>query len=67
MECLYCQQELTCEDFYGKNLRLDNLGKIKEGFIKTGDIYRCQNEECDYFDEHFYTDSQGNLHEGYPC
>lgn len=40
---------------------------MREGFEKIGDIFKCENEECEMFDEHFYTDRQGNLQEGYPC
>jgi len=67
MECPYCEEELEYHDFYGTNLRLDSFGIVKPGFDKCGDIYKCMNEECEAFQEHFYTDKQGELHEGYPC
>jgi len=65
--CPYCENPLTYEDVFGKNLHLDSFGKIKDGFQKSGDIYKCKNEQCDAFDEHFYTRvSDDELHEGYP-
>lgn len=47
-------------------------------FKKIGDIYKCPNSdgfeeddtECcksNIFNGYFYTDLNGNLHEGYPC
>lgn len=67
MECPYCGEELYYDDFYGKNLHLDSFGKVKDGFIKEGDIYACNNEECEY-QGYFYTCSfDDELHEGYPC
>jgi hypothetical protein len=66
-ECSYCGEELIYDDVYGRNLQLDRWNRIKEGFIKEGDIYRCDNEKCEY-QGFFYTCSQDNkLHEGYPC
>ena len=67
MECPYCNQELAYHDFYGKNLRLDSFNRVKDGFVKSGDIYICNNENCEYYEEHFYTDKNEELHEGYPC
>jgi|688.fasta_scaffold466591_3 hypothetical protein len=67
MECPYCGEELNYDYFYGRNLRLDSLGRVKEGFQKVGDIYRCDNEECEYqgfFHTHGNSDE---LDEGYPC
>lgn len=61
MECEYCEEELNCIDYYGIGI------PGREGFDKQGDIYKCGNESCEMFDEHFYTDKSGNLHEGYPC
>lgn len=67
MECPYCGEELKWDDVYGRNLRLDRWDRIKEGFQKEGDIYACNNEECEY-QGHFYTcSSNSELHEGYPC
>ena len=62
MECPYCEQELEYHDYYGYYLGNDSWDKI-------GDIFKCSNEECEseVFNYYFYTDKQGNLHEGYPC
>lgn len=60
MECPYCSQEMDCHDFYGHYLGNGNWNK-------QGDIYKCNNEKCEAYEQHFYTDVQGNLHEGYPC
>lgn len=67
MDCPYCDKELKCTDFYGKNLRLDSFGRVRDGFVKEGDIFKCSNEECVAYNESFYTDSREELHEGYPC
>lgn len=61
MECSYCEEELENHDYYGLGI------PGSDGFDKSGDIYKCMNEECEMYDEHFYTDNQGNLHDGYPC
>jgi hypothetical protein len=66
MECPYCKEELTWDDVYGRNLRLDRWDRIKPGFEKVGDIYRCDNGNCEY-QGFFYTDFGDELHEGYPC
>jgi len=67
MECPYCEVKLLYIDFYGINLRLDSLGRVKPGFQKCGDIFKCVNDECDAFGEFFYTHLGDELHEGYPC
>lgn len=61
MDCPYCEEELNYHDYYGRGI------PGREGFEKTGDIYKCENEDCEMFDENFYTDKQNDLHEGYPC
>jgi len=77
MECPYCGAELVCEDFYGKTKYADHYYLYPRSWIeREGDIYRCpnidsdENKECcesATFNGLFYTDSNGNLHEGYPC
>lgn len=59
MECEHCEEELTWEDYYGMGI------PGRENFEKIGDIYRCDNEDCD--GHLYYTDRSGDLHEGYPC
>jgi hypothetical protein len=59
MDCPYCGEELAWHDYYGP--RVD--GRIQ----KRGDIYKCENEECDAYEQHFYTDQREELHDGYPC
>lgn len=67
MRCPYCGQELLWDEPFGKNLRLDYFGNIKPGFEKIGDVYRCDNEQCEYQGFfHTYWDND-ILHEGYPC
>lgn len=61
MECPYCEEELHCHDYYGMG------NPLRDGFEKLGDIYKCDNEECEMYQENFYTDRQEDLHEGYPC
>lgn len=61
MECPYCEGELRYHDYYGLGI------PMREDFKKLGDIYMCDNEECEAYQEHFYTDQNDELREGYPC
>jgi len=65
MECPYCGEELKWEDYYGKFKKGNYWTPIY--IDKVGDIYICENEKCEYYQEHFYTDPNGYLQEGYPC
>lgn len=68
MECPYCEEELHCNYYYYTgNLAAYEKGDSNSGFQKLGDIYKCDNEECEMYQESFYTDSQDELYEGYPC
>lgn len=60
MNCPECDTQLICADIYG-------FYKGRGHWDKNGDIYKCQNEDCDYFDEYFYTDKLGGIRYGYPC
>lgn len=69
MECPCCGSKLEYEDRYGL-LAAHQSGEV------YGDIYRCataaeQEGECDSESFSvcgaFYTDRNGELHEGYPC
>lgn len=62
MECLYCGEELKYHDWFGVNMKFDGTGE------KRGDIYKCENEKCEAYEETFYTrNGSDELHEGYPC
>ncbi len=75
MECPECEEELVNHDYYYCGRPESFYGTAGNGihypatpnYRKLGDIFKCGNEECECFDEHFYTDEQGNLHHGYPC
>ena len=44
------------------------LGQLVSYFLKEGDIFVCKNEECEGFDEKYYTKGNSDeLYEGYPC
>ncbi len=58
MECPVCGEELKWDDCYGPYI---GNGEIE----RVGDIYWCGNGQCEA--GYFYTDSEGTLHEGYPC
>ena len=61
MDCPYCGFELNYHDYYGR------ICSHQDGKI-FGDIYTCENEECDHYQEHFYTRiGHDELCEGYPC
>ena len=78
LKCPYCGKELTHEDTFG-NLDhcLNSIGYHSDWHgerhpIKRGDIYKCENEECESqdFNCYFYTldsDVSFELYEGYPC
>lgn len=62
MECPCCEKELECHDYYGLGI------PGRSDFKKIGDIFKCDTEECLYYQEHFYTKENGDeLFEGYPC
>lgn len=65
MECPCCNQEIEKKDEYGRfNVRFHG------DFIKSGDIYQCENEECESqaHNGHFHTRGNSDeLFEGYPC
>ena len=62
MECESCNEKLEWHDWFGKNMKFNGGGD------KTGDIYKCHNEECDYYNQAFHTrNSGGGLIEGMPC
>ena len=75
MECPHCEYELTYHDTYftGKPERFYGTAgngiyyPATSNYKKLGDIFKCMNEDCEAFDQHFYTDSNDNLNEGYPC
>lgn len=68
-ECPHCGQELVYHDYFGKVKYADHYYLYPQSWIeKTGEIFKCKNEDCEAFDEHFYAyDADGVLHEGYPC
>ena len=62
MECPYCGEEMDEGGCFGR------LASHQDGHIE-GDTYKCANEECEMFDEHFHThrNREYDVHEGYPC
>lgn len=62
MECPECQEELHCIDYFGRYLTRGN-------WDVRGDIYQCDNEECNGFQDYYHTyrNNSGNLQNGYPC
>ena len=68
MNCPYCEEELLYEDHYGLNLSMDSFNRTRPGYKKIGDIYRCDNEECEVYGEHFHVlVNTDEVREGYPC
>lgn len=66
MECPECGFELVYWDFFGTNMHLDSFDRVKPGFKKSGDIYKCPNPECETI-WHTHVDNDDDLHEGMPC
>jgi hypothetical protein len=60
MNCPNCKQELKYHDWFGTNMGFTRIAK------KIGDIYKCENEECENYEQFFYTRRE-ELFEGYPC
>jgi len=68
MNCPYCNGELNCFDYYGKRKVAEHYYTHPQSWIeKEGNIYKCDNEECEGYEQHFYSDVNENLYEGYPC
>jgi sarcosine oxidase delta subunit len=76
MDCPYCGQELKEEDTFGNtDYCLNAIGyhpdyPVTRNPVKVGNIYQCDNPDCENYQEYFYTlDEEGgqHLHEGYPC
>lgn len=69
MECPICEKELKCIDYYGKTKYAEHYWIYPQSWIeKEGDIFVCKNEECEGFDEKYYTKGNSDeLYEGYPC
>jgi hypothetical protein len=75
MNCPYCDDELQHigyvggnqdEDFYEHGYP-DFLEPLPEVFIDyDGEILKCENDICIAYEQYFYTDRRGILHEGYP-
>lgn len=60
-ECPECQEEL---------IHIDNFGRFfqHQDGQTLGCIYKCGNELCNCFDEHFYQhDGDDEIKYGYPC
>jgi hypothetical protein len=68
MRCPECEYDLAWVDYYGKIEHSEHYWIHPRSWIeKVGDIFKCKNENCEYFDEYFYTDNGGSLNEGHPC
>ena len=71
--CPYCDSDLTYRDEYFTGRPESFYGTASNGIHypstkkHLGDIYKCVNDECEAYDQHFYTDTNENLFEGYPC
>ena len=67
--CPNCGEELKYYDYFGKVKHADHYYLHPQSWIeKTGEIFKCINENCDSFDEYFYSYNNDNIvHSGYPC
>lgn len=59
--CPYCGEQLHYDDYFGR-IAAHQDSKV------VGDIYKCANEECEAYQQSFYTyrHNSGELREGYP-
>lgn len=61
MNCPYCNEELSYEDYYGTIL------PFQDGNI-IGYIFKCENEKCKHYQDYFHTvNNDDSLYDGYPC
>jgi hypothetical protein len=68
VECPYCGEELEYHDYYGRTKYSEHYWIHPHSWIeRIGDIFKCKNEDCECFEQLFYTDERDDLHEGYPC
>ena len=74
MNCPQCDYELEYHDYYFVGRPARYYGNASNGiyypstnYKKRGDIFKCNNENCEMFEQFFYTDERECLHEGYPC
>lgn len=74
MECPVCEYELLDHGAYWRGRPEYFTGTTSNGihypatpdYKILGRIYKCENEECELFEQSFYT-KNGDLIEGYPC
>lgn len=70
MECPCCEKELCHYDsYFTGNYSAYLKGYSDSGYQEVGDIFRCENEECECFETFYHTryEDDSDLHEGYPC
>lgn len=71
--CPYCENDLSYRDEYFSGRPENFYGTAANGIHypstkkHLGNIYKCVNEDCEQFDQYFYTNVSGDLKEGYPC
>lgn len=74
MECPYCYCDLSDHGSYYQGKPERFYGTASNGihypatpdFKILGRLYRCKNDECEAFEQSFYT-KNGELVEGNPC
>ena len=66
--CPVCGVELVNTDYFGKLMHSPNYYDTHSWIEKKGEIYQCNNEECEVFQNNYWTHEKSDeLHEGYPC
>jgi len=68
MDCPICSVDLSCIDYFGKVKYAEHYWIYPQSWIeKEGDIYKCNNEDCEGFQEVYHTHGNSNeLHDGHP-
>ena len=68
MQCPECGNDMAYVDYYGRMQYTEHYYRYPRSWIeKIGDIYKCTNDNCDYFQEYFHTNAVGDMEYGYPC
>lgn len=72
--CPYCDCNFSYRDEYFTGRPENFYGTASNGIyypstkVHLGNIYKCINEECEAYEQYFYTKTDSNqIYEGYPC
>ncbi len=67
-ECPVCNEPLTYVDYFGQIKHAEHYYTRPQSWIeRKGEMYQCNNEECEGFQERYYAyDNEDRLRDGVP-